>query len=324
MYQIPLPFDLPASQQEEKVPTDTSFWANSFIHGSNGHDYYIAAHTLTFAASVPGAVPAYRACILDVTDPSYYQSSLRSASANDSLWDNGEFHAIFDDFGMETTSSDPLQGMHMYSSAENVEFDLTFNFTSRVFLNGALGSYLFGAEIGYEWSIPKGVTQGWLKVDGETIQVVPAKLSTYYDRQWGRLPTSFQWIMIEMEESDWLDISILAIWEGEDPVAGKKEFATIRAASTGYDSVVPLTATDSRTNVWISPVTDLVYPQEWVVTLDDVEFLITTPRPDQVWEGGPEVGLPPQFSGFIEVVASKPGHTPVKGFGAIDLIQPWP
>lgn len=88
--------------------------------------------------------------------------------------------------------------------------------------------------------------------------------------------------------------------------------------------MVPVTAVDSKTNVWVSPDTDLIYPQEWVVTLDDVEFLIKSPRPDQVWEGQPEVGLPSQFSGFVEVVASKPGHASVKGFGAIDLIQPWP
>ena len=315
---------MPASQQEEKVPTDTSFWANAFIHGSKGHDYYIAAHTLGFFGSVPGTTAAYRACILDVTEPSFYQQNLRSSSANDSLWENGELHAIYDDFGMETTSSDPLHGMRMYSTAENVEFDLTFNFTSRIFLNGALGSYLFGTETGYEWSIPKGATQGWLKVNGKTVHVVPEKSSTYYDRQWGRLPTSFQWIMLEMDESDWLDISIMAIWNGEDPVTGTNEFATIRSAKTGYDSVVPLSAMDSRTNVWVSPDTNLTYPQEWVVTLDDIEFLITTPRKDQVWEGQPEVDLPSQFSGYVEVVASKPGHSSVSGYGAIDLIQPWP
>lgn len=321
--QLPLPFNISSTQHLGDFQIDGSFWINSFIHGSNGHNYYIASHVQSYASDIPGALPSFRAAILDMTDPSFYRQFLHIAPANTTFWgEGGEFHAAMPGFGMESISSDdPLKGIRTYSSLGDIEFDLTFNFTSPVLLNAALGSYLVGGEIGYEWSLPKGATQGWLKVNGECIDIIPGKSLSWYDRQWGSLQDSFQWIMIQLEESDWLDISVLVVWEWKDIVNGGKEFATIRSSATGRDSVVPLTVTESSTNVWVSKKTGLIYPQEWVVVLDDIEILVKSPRPDQIFEADRGTGFPSQFSGYVDVVASKPGHAPVKGFGAVDLMS---
>jgi hypothetical protein len=65
---------------------------------------------------------------------------------------------------MESTNPEyPLQGIRAYCSSDGIEYDLTFNFTSPILLNAALGSYLVGGELGYEWSLPRGATQGWVK-----------------------------------------------------------------------------------------------------------------------------------------------------------------
>jgi hypothetical protein len=222
---------------------------------------------------------------------------------------------------MESTNSDdPLQGIRIYSSLDGIEFDLTINFTSPVLLDDALGSYLVSGATGYEWALPKGATQGWLKIDGEIINIIPEKSSSWYDRQWGSLQDSFQWVAIVLEESDWLDISVLCVWDWKDAVNGGKEFATIRSASTSRDSVVPATMTESTTNVWVSPETGLTYPQEWIVVVDEFEILVKSPRPDQIFEAPPETGFPSQFSGYVEVVVSKAGHAPMKGYGSVDLM----
>lgn len=265
---------------------DGSFWADSFIHGSNGQDYYVAAHVMNYTSDIPGGLPPYRAAILDVTDPSRYLNFVKIGPADTpSYWrDSGEFHATFEGFGMETSSSDPLQGMHMYCALDGIEYDITFNYTSPVLLDVALGSYLVGGELGYEWAVPKGATEGWLKIDGETIDIVPEKSSTWYDRQWGSLQDSFQWIMIVLEESDRLDISVLCVWDWKDTVNGPKEFATVRSSRIGRDSVVPLKMMKSSSNIYTSPKTGLEYPTEWFVMLDGIEISVTTPRPDQVFE----------------------------------------
>ena len=318
-----MPYNLSDSQQRGDIQIDGSFWANSFIHGSNGHNYYVASHVMSYASDIPGAKPVRKAGILDITDPSYYLNFVRTASSDISFWGkDGEFRAVFEGFGMESTSAtDPLHGIRTYCSSDGIEYDLTFNFTSPVLLNAALGSYLVGGELGFEWSLPRGATQGWVKVNGEVVEAVPEKSFTWYDRQWGSLQDSFTWMMLHLEEADWLDVSLICLWDWKDVVNGEKKFATIRSSKTGLDSVVPLSLTTSSANEWISPDTGLVYPQEWVALLDDLEILVTTPRPDQVFEAGLDTGFPSQLSGYVDVIAQKAGHAPVKGYGAIDLMS---
>jgi hypothetical protein len=258
-----------------------------------------------------------------MTATSWYLNFIQTASSNISFWGkDGESRAVFEGFGMESISAtDPLQGIRAYCASDDIEYDLTFNFTSPVLLNAALGSYLVGGELGFEWSFPRGATQGWVKVNGEVVEAVPEKSFTWYDRQWGSLQDSFTWMMLHVGEADWLDVSLICLWDWKDVVNGGRKFATIRSSKTGLDSVVPLSLTTLPTNVWVSPDTGLVYPQDWVVLLDDLEILVKSPRPDQVFEAGPDTGFPSQFSGYVEVIAKKAGHVPVKGYGAVDLMS---
>jgi hypothetical protein len=325
IYQIPLAYNLSDSQFRGEVQIDGSFWANSFVHGSNGHNYHIATHVMDYGSVIEGSLPIYRSAILDVTDPSYYHNFIRGAPNGTSFWDErGEFHATFENFGLETLSTeDPLAGLHAYCAMEGIEYDLSIDFSSPVLLNAALGSYWINNDLGHEWSLPRGRTSGWLKINGEVIEVDPELSSSWYDRQWGSMQDSFQWLSLHLEESNWLDISVLSVWEWKDAVNGGKEFATIRNPRTGHDSVVPVKVNQSLTNFWVSPQSGLIYPQEWTVLIDDIEIFVSSPRADQVVEA-PEMGFPLQFSGYVEVLAKKAGQKPVKGYGAIDFLQPFP
>lgn len=106
--------------------------------------------------------------------------------------DDGKFHAAFERAGMEASGNNPLKGIRTCNSLDGIEFDITFNFTSPVFINAALDSYLVGGQLGYESSLPKRVTQGWLRFDGERVDIIPEKSLTWYDRQWASLQDSFQ------------------------------------------------------------------------------------------------------------------------------------
>jgi hypothetical protein len=277
---------------------------------------------MNYASDIPGALPIYRASLLDITDPSYYHNFLRVAEPNATFWaENGDFQAVFPGYGMETTSADPLHAIRTYNSLEGIDFDLTFNLTSPVLLHAGLGTYWVGGGLGHEWSVPRAATQGWLKVRGEIVNIVPEKSSTWYDRQWGALSDGFQWLMLHFEESEWLDMSILCIWDWTDAVNGAKSFGTTRHSKTGHDSVIPVSVTESSINVWTSPDTGLVYPQEWVVNIDGIEIFVKSPRPDQVIETDPSTGFPSQFSGYVEVVAKKPGYPLVRGYGAVDFMR---
>lgn len=321
--QLPLPFNLTDTQFKGWTQIDGSLWANALIHGSNGHNYYVAAHVMDYASNIPGAVPVYRASILDITDPDFYLNYVKFPPANTTLWGPcGALNANFGGMGMVASNpKDPLEGIRIWSSLDGVEFDLTFNFSSPVLLNAALGSYLVNGDYGYEWSLPKGITSGWVKVAGETINAIPEQSFTWYDRQWASLQSSFQWFMLHFEESDWLKIELMGVWDWTDDVYGPKKFVTVRDPTTGRDAVVPATLIPSETNVYISPKTGLTYPSEWLLLLEDVEITITTPRPDQVFEAEPGLGFPSQFSGYVDAVAKKAGKAPVRGYGASDVME---
>lgn len=320
--QLPVSFNFSDTQERGETQIDGSFWANSLIHGSNSRNYYVAAHIMSYASDIPGAKPVYRAAILDISDPSFYANYVKIAPDNTTFWEScGQFNATLEGLSMESINpKDPLDGIRIWSSREGVEFDLTFKFSSPVLLNGALASYLVGGAIGYEWSLPKGITEGWLKVGNETIHAVPKQSSTWYDRQWASLQDSFQWFMLQFEDSHWLRIDVMSIWDWTDAVNGPKKFATIRDPKTGRDSVVPMTLIPSKTNVWTSPKTGISYPSEWLVLIEDFEILITTPRPDQVFETEPGTGFPSQFSGYVDAVAKKSGKASVRGWGASDVM----
>ncbi|KAF4448403.1 hypothetical protein F53441_8211 [Fusarium austroafricanum] len=318
----PLNFNISDSQHKGWTQIDGSFWINAFLHGSNGHDYYIASHAMSYASDIKGSKPVYRASILDLTDPTSFHKYDRIAPENTTFWDDdGNFRATFEHYGMETIDENPLHGLHTYSSVEGVEFDFNFYFSSPVLLNAALGSYQVGGALGWEWSVPRGRTEGWFKVDGKKIDIVAEKSFAWYDRQFGSLQDSFDWIAMHFEESDWLDISIMCAWKWDDRVDGQKMFGTVRSAINGRDSVVPINLTASTTNVWVSPDSGIEYPQEFTVQWEDVEILVTSPRPDQVIEADEDTGFPSQFSGYVNLVVTKAGHKPARGFGAVDRMK---
>ena len=317
---LPLSYNLSDGHTQTNPEVNGIFWVNSFVRGSNDHDYYIASHAMNYASDIEGALPIYRASILDITDPSYYKNFLRTADKDASFWSScGLFNASFEGYGMELSTKDPLHGIRTWTTLGDIDFDLSFNFSSPPMMNGALGSYWVGGGLGWEWSIPRAATEGTITVDGEKIDIVTEQSFTWYDRQWGSIPDGFDWIMLHFEESEWLDMKSFTIWAWADVVNGEKSFASVRSYKTGYDTTMPVSVRASTTNVWESPESGQVYPSEWTVIFgDDIEMLVTTPRANQVIEADPETGFPNQFSGYVEVIAKKQGEKDVKGYGAVD------
>ncbi|KAF5635769.1 short-chain dehydrogenase [Fusarium sp. NRRL 52700] len=202
---------------------------------------------------------------------------------------------------METIDQNPLHGLHTYSSAEDVEFDFDLYFTSPILLNAALESYQVAGGLGREWSVPKGRAEGSFKVDGEKADIVPKKSFAWYDRLVGYLAH----VCLEVVgPRGWL----------EDVCYCQKLPQQPRLCG-------PINLTASTTKVWVSPDTGLEYPQEWTIRWENTELLVTSPRPDQVIEADDDTGFPSRFSGYVNVVATKAGYNPIRGFGAVDRMR---
>ncbi|KAF4961402.1 hypothetical protein FGADI_256 [Fusarium gaditjirri] len=313
----PLNFNISDSQHKGWTQINVSFWINAFIHGFNGHYYYIASHLMSYASDIEGSKPVYRASVLDLTDPTIFHKHDRIAPETLRFGPA----MVISGPALSTIDKNPIHGLHTYSSAENVEFDFDFYFTSPILLNAALGSYQVGGGLGWEWSVPRGRIEGSLKAKGEKVDIAPEKYFAWYDRQFGSLQDSFNWVMLHFEESVWLDISVMCAWKWEDRMDGQKMFAAVRSSLSGRDSMVSIYLAASATNFWVSPDTGLEYPQEWTIQLEDMELLFTSPRPDQVIEADDDTGFPSQFSDYVNVVATKAGCSPVREFGAVDRMK---
>lgn len=117
-----------------------SYWSSSYISGTDGHEYLVLSHVL----ATPD-VGVYRGSILDITDPSFFQqfTSFWNASslfaANKTAFD----FALGGDFYFGLASADRLGPITTWNDGESFSYNLTFEMTSALILNGGAGSFLW-------------------------------------------------------------------------------------------------------------------------------------------------------------------------------------
>jgi hypothetical protein len=138
---LPVQYEL-ADSQAFKPGVSSSYWASSYIQGSDGHQYLVISHFITID---PPGIAVRRASILDVTNPSYYNQSSTVGVPPPSV-DEGSagVNVIYDDYGFVSTTADPLGRISMYSTNPASTFNITFSLSTPVILNGGQGSFLWG------------------------------------------------------------------------------------------------------------------------------------------------------------------------------------
>ncbi|KAL2846382.1 hypothetical protein BJY01DRAFT_263342 [Aspergillus pseudoustus] len=312
---LPVPFNLSASQTDIlDEGTSNSFWISSFLLGSDGHKYFVISHALD------GSPASYRASILDVTNPSIRVQFSTADTANTSLYsDTGVFSFITSNFTFGATNhADGLSKMRTWSNYNSVQFDLTFETSSPVLLNGGTGSFEVTGGVGYEWSMPAGKTTGSLTIDGTTITVDTAQSQTWYDRQWGNIPQSWYWFEVHIEPmTDYPTGAVLSVWNWVDDISGDKNFATVREAP-GIQRVVPVKNFSRNLNsVWTSTHTGHKYVQDFELLLEDGTSLsISSILEDQELWNESESG----FEGYMTVTGSYKGIPGVRGFAVSEQL----
>lgn len=232
--------------------------------------------------------------------------------------------------------------MVTWSNHESLVFNLSFELSAPVLLNGGIGTFQWGeslilllllffycalfpdyeAEIPSvvnEWSMPAGRTSGSIQVDGKTVAVDSSKSLTWYDRQW-QVGGASNWTWFELHLGDAHNFSTkMSVWFYPSGFGTVKGFATIKdLRQPSYSRVVPATlALGPRT--WTSPFNS-TYALDWVVTLGDGTSLnISTTRDDQ--ELSDAAGLFRTYEGYVEVTGISSSSHDFAGFGLVE-IQP--
>lgn len=141
----------------------TSYWATSFVHASNDHDYFVLSHILD---NYPGVL--YRTSLLDITNTSLYtsyQNLYNTTSAFSAA--TGIFATSTEDFVFGVISEDDSLGpITISSTVAGAIYDITFEQSAPALLNGGLGVFAtdFSPSV-HAWSMPAGTTTGTLTID---------------------------------------------------------------------------------------------------------------------------------------------------------------
>ncbi|KAK1641041.1 hypothetical protein BDP81DRAFT_446012 [Colletotrichum phormii] len=301
MYQLPTPFDIAATQTTKEGTDSPSFWSSSFILGSNNHSYLILSHFLA-------DLSLYRASILDITDPSQYTQFDTLSNSSTFYSDTGVFNASFPDHGFGSTSpSDGLSEMRTWSTVPGTAFDLTFESTSSVLLNGGLGVFKAG----------NATTRGWLNVNGTRVVVDMAQSLTWYDRQWGGAPPNWSWFELHLENVNGTDVPLsIWVWDEEE---GQRGLATIRDG--GVQNVVSVASLKTSGRTYTSEASGATYPLDWILSLaDGTELSVSSVREDQeLYALG---GKLPTYEGYVTVTGVYKGCQKVEGYGLIEVTPP--
>lgn len=267
---------------------------------------------------VPGAFSVYRGSVLDISNTSRYSQFEFVSNVTNLYADNGDFNATFPAYGFGSLEpKDGTPALRTWSNVSGAEFDLSFELSSPVLLNGGLGFFQGADSVAYEWSMPAGKTAGWLSLDGYKVTVDAQKSLTWYDRQWGGAPGTWTWFELHIvsETGDKPDTP-LSVWS-YNTTSGPGGFATTRE-TTGAQNVLPVTSLQPSDRNYTSQESGVVYPLDWVLQLGDrTTFHISSVRPDQELHAAG--GLLPTYEGYVTLTGISKNGEKLKGYGLVEM-----
>jgi len=316
---MPLSYNLSQSMTMSlNSTTATSYWASSFIRAHNGIDYLALAHVLD---NFPGPNPTvYRGSLLSITNTSQYTPFEVFSSVSSVFTKSGIFNASFPDFGFGVTSqTDPLGPMRMWCTIPGAEYDITFEQSSPVLLNGALG--MFTSNIGdsvHEWSMPAGKTTGTLTIDGKKVTIDSQNSNTWYDRQFGGAPSTWTWFELHVTDPRTRKVIPMSVWvyPFEEAITGS--FASVREAN-GVQKIVPVTTFTPSKRTWTSKATNITYALDWTLGFaDGTRLSISSKRDDQ--ELAAPGGVFPAYEGYIEGKGTYQDIAGASVYGVVEIL----
>ncbi|PVH79634.1 hypothetical protein DL98DRAFT_631114 [Cadophora sp. DSE1049] len=296
----------------------TSYWTCSFVTASDDHQYMVLGHTMYV-----GQVALARSSILDITDPSYYEMYLYTVPGVNVTSNIGHLDASVGGCGIRGVSDDNLSIMDSYSKHDLINYNFTYEATSAVLFNGALGLFNFGGKECGEWAIPAAKTSGTLSVRGKELTIDPEASFTWYDRQWGDGGLdggNYTWFQIHLPDS-----SIRAsIWAIDDSLNSTNPTPTTRLATfrfpDGSHSILSFDFAPSSEGQYTSPSTGRTYPTSWTLNFPGKGSIdIQSIRPDQETHNTTSGG-PAAYEGFSNVTFNMFGLSE-KGFGLAELVK---
>ncbi|KAK7212397.1 hypothetical protein V2G26_019575 [Clonostachys chloroleuca] len=311
---IPIAYNVTGHQLDQS--TKSSYFTISFITTTNNEQYFLLHHILkqTFG------VAQVKSSILQLeTLQRWDDVHIVVINTTNTTTNNNQLDFRYGEYGISAKSPDGVSSLQVDGATPDYSFNITFNSTSRLLLNGGTGAFAFGPNYSNtsEWGIPAGRTEGTLTISGDTLDIDAEKSLTWYDRQliYNGAPDSWVWFGIHLPDAGIKG----SIWSFINPETNiRYDFGTFRY---GKESQLVLAGyvQPSASHKWTSPVSNATYTQSWVIDFEDVGSLtVESITDDQEIYDPKQIGSP-VFEGFVTVSGTFFGRQ-VKGYGAVEQI----
>ncbi|EDS6542273.1 hypothetical protein QD55_003636 [Salmonella enterica subsp. enterica serovar Ohio] len=182
--------------------------------------------------------------------------------------------------------------------------------------NGLLPLY---GDIDYEYAFPDMDTEGSVTINGKVYEVSG---STWFDRQWGPLASSFwarhQWSWMGIVLDNGIHISLWDIVEH----GGSHAFATVLHPD-GRHEIVDVDPLDkSASGHWTSPQTGNTYPTEWDVSIPQLKARFKVVPHVREQEIPSKLPMNHKYEAASRLTGEMMGQ-PVDGRAVVELVGVW-
>ncbi|KXH65226.1 hypothetical protein CNYM01_13631 [Colletotrichum nymphaeae SA-01] len=305
--------------------TSGSYWTSAFLTTTTGAQYLALSHILG---------PICKSSLLNLDTLEYknhleYGTTSQNSSASTShdaaaplLTGTGfQISAGNGVCALGSTSADLISEMYTTGSTPDYAYNLTWQSTSKVILNGGNGAFTFGPGFANstEWSVPAGKTSGTLTIgdSNETLEIDSTKSMIWYDHQKGAgAPQKWTWFQLHFPNSS----TKASIWSYDfgAPSHQLYQFATVRVGEESQ-YVLPFDMETRGCGGWASPKSNITYPQHWKLNFENGDMLdIKSIKEDQEIYGFQQLS-DTVYAGYVNVSGKFLGSE--VGFGVVEMIQ---
>jgi hypothetical protein len=239
-------------------------------------------------------------------------------SSNETTSDE-QLNLRYGKYGISAKSPDSVSSLQIDGTTPDYSFNITFNATSRLLLNGGTGAFTFGPNYSNtsEWGIPAGYTEGILTLNGESQDIDSEKSLSWYDRQlvYNGAPDNWVWFGLHLLNAG-IKGSIWSFTNSETSI--RYDFGTFRYGEESQ-LVFAGNVQPSTSRNWTSSASNATYALSWVLDFEEAGSLIVESITNDQEIYDPEGMGIPVYEGFVTVSGSLLGKC-ANGYGVVEVL----
>ncbi|KAL5370708.1 hypothetical protein DPSP01_014699, partial [Paraphaeosphaeria sporulosa] len=236
------------------------YWTIYFLHGSNGHDYFLVGHLVANGTNLPIS-STVRVSLLDINDGYYFGEAFHEKTASFAI---DTFSYYGDKFQTYSLSPDLYSTQVVKSSVEGAEFHIVSSPRGPNLYDAGSGAFFWGENWTYEVAYPEQWVTGNITYKGDVVDIVSEQSASWFDRQFGVGVGSAGWHLWILLLDNGMK---LTIWRSDSVNNNPKQYFATVLFPDGHHEVYPIDANIHASEPYVSADTGLTYYGRHIVTI---------------------------------------------------------